>query len=153
MKLENTINKLFIKFIHMKKILLLALVSVFVLSCNSDKKSQLEKLKKEHEKISQEISSLEKEIAKEEGKEKEKVVEVSVLSLKKTSFDHYLEVQGKIDGEENVAVSAKMMGVVTAIFAQEGQEVTKGQVLAQLDDAVLTQSMVALDSTLVFATA
>ena len=136
----------------MKKILLIAIISLFVYSCSNDKKAQLEKLKTKHDEIAEQIKALEKEIATDEGKNPDKVAEVSVTTLKAGDFNHYLEVQGKIDGEENVAVGPKMIGVVTAINVKEGDIVKKGQVLAQLDDAVLKQTLVTLDSSLIFMT-
>jgi len=136
----------------MKKILLFAVISLFALSCNSDKKSKLEKLKKQYDEIAVQIKNLEKDIAKGEGKSLDKIAEVSVTDLKAEEFNHYIEVQGKIDGDENVTVSSKMPGVVTDINVKEGQGVIKGQVLAQLDDAVLRQSLSTLDSSLVFVT-
>jgi RND family efflux transporter MFP subunit len=136
----------------MKRILLVAIAGLLIVSCSPDKKSKLEKLKKQYDEIAVQIKDLEKEIAKDEGKSIDKVAEVVVTELKKEDFNHYIEVQGKIDGDQNVAVSSKMIGVVTDIFVQEGQEVIKGQVLAQLDDAILRQSLVSLDSTLGYLT-
>lgn len=136
----------------MKKIFLIIIASILVFACNPDKKSQLEKLKMQHDNIAEQIKKLEKEIAKENGKSLDKIAEVAISEIKTDTFNHYLEVQGKIDGDENVSVSAKMMGVVTDIKVKEGQEVRKGQVLAQLDDAVIRQSLVTLDSSLAFAT-
>jgi len=136
----------------MKRILIIAIAGLFIISCSSDKKSKLEKLKKQQDEISEQIKTLEKEIAKEEGKTIDKVADVAITDLQLSGFDHYLEVQGKIDGDENIAVSPKMVGVVTDIYVKEGQTVTKGQILAQLDDAVLKQSITTLDSSLTFAT-
>ncbi len=134
----------------MKKILLIAVAGLFIISCGSDKKSKLEKLKKQYDEIALQIKDLEKEIAKDEGKGTDKIAEVAIKEVKAEEFNHYLEVQGKIDGDENVSVSPKMLGVVTSIDVKEGQDVTKGQILAQIDDAVLKQSLAALDSSLVF---
>ncbi|HNW99385.1 MAG TPA: efflux RND transporter periplasmic adaptor subunit [Bacteroidales bacterium] len=138
----------------MKKILLIAIAGLFIISCSTDKKSKLEKLKKQYQEIAEQIKNLENEIAKEEGTGtgKDKITEVVITDLKKDEFNHYLEVQGKIDGDENIAVSPKNVGVVTAINVKEGDIVTKGQVLAQLDDAVLKQSLATLDSSLTFVT-
>ena len=72
--------------------------------------------------------------------------------IKAGEFKHYLEVQGKIDGDQNVAVSPKMLGVITAIDVKEGDVVRTGQVLAHIDDAVLMQSLAALDTSLAFYT-
>jgi len=136
----------------MKKIALIAIISLLIYSCTTDNKSKLEKLKKQHDEITQQIKDLELIIAKENGKDTSKVAIVAVADLKAEEFKHYLEVQGKIDGEQNVTVSPKMMGVVTSIDVNEGESVKKGQVLAQIDDAVIKQSLATLDSSLVFAT-
>ena len=136
----------------MKKILLIAIAGLMIVSCGSDKKSKLDKLKKQQDEISEQIKNLEKEIAKDEGKSLDKVAEVVVAEIQKKNFDHYLEVQGKIDGDENITVSSKVPGVITDIFVKEGQNVIKGQVLAQIDDAATKQSLVTLDSSLVFVT-
>lgn len=134
----------------MKAKLIAVLLIGLLASCGNNNKAKLERLKKERDEISEQIKVLEKIVAKEEGKNIEKIQTVSVIELNKASFDHYLEVQGKVDGEENVAVSPKMMGTVTGIYVKEGDNVSKGQLLAQMDDAVYRQSLASLDSTRVF---
>lgn len=136
----------------MKKIFIIPLICLAMISCNSDKKAQLEKLKKEYSDLGDKIKTLEKEIAAEGGAKTEKSTEVTTIDIDITPFDHYLEVQGKIDGDENVSVSPKTIGIITSIEVKEGQAVTKGQVLAHIDDAVMKKSIAELDSTLVYAT-
>jgi RND family efflux transporter MFP subunit len=152
MKYKLFTNTLKIKNMMNKRILLIAVAGLFIISCSSDKKSKLDKLKLKYNDIAVQIKDLEKEIAKDEGKSIDKVAEVVVTDLKKTNFDHYLEVQGRIDGEENTSVSPKTMGVITEIDVKQGQEVSKGQVLAMIDNAVLRQQLVTLDSSLTFVT-
>lgn len=136
----------------MKKIFIIPLICLAMISCSTDKKTQLEKLKKEYTELADKIKVLEKEIAAEGGVKTEKSTEVSTIEIELTSFDHYLEVQGRIDGDENVAVSPKTIGVITSIDVKEGEAVKKGQVLAHLDDAVMKKSIAELDSTLTYAT-
>ena len=138
--------------INMKRILLITVISVLMFSCHTDNKSKLEKLKQQHDQITQQINDLEKVIAKESGKESGKVAIVAVTDLKAGLFKHYIEVQGKIDGDQNIAVSPKMLGVITSINVNEGESVRAGQVLAHIDDAVLQQSLASLDTTLVYYT-
>jgi membrane fusion protein (multidrug efflux system) len=102
-----------------------------------DKQTQLAELKAEQAKISKQIASLEEEIAKEnptEVKEKAKEVEISTLSPRK--FDHYVQTQGAVESEENILVSAKIPGVITNVLTREGEMVTKGQTLAQIDNTL-----------------
>ncbi len=139
----------------MKKIVLI--FSVFVLvACSSkkegDKTAQLEKLKSEQEKISEQIKVLEKEMALEAGSataKKEKIV--AVTALESSSFKHYLDVQGKVDADQNITVSAKTPGTVAKINVNVGDEVKVGQILATLDNQIGYQGLQELQSSLAFA--
>jgi len=126
-----------------------------VVSCGKkdDKSVQLEKLKSQRDKLDIEITKLESELTK-EGKTVLNVnaISVQVKSITPQLFKHYIEVQGKIDGEDNVSVSAKVMGVIKAIYVKAGQQVKKDQVLADIDADVLYQSLAEVDQQLQFAT-
>ncbi len=125
----------------MKKIVLISCV-IFLASCGKktiDKKTQLETLKKERSALNIQIEQLENEVG--QASAANEVRDVSVLELTETSFKNYLEVQGKIDAEENVQVNPEVPGVVTAVYARIGQAVSRGQVLAQIDDKVLHQNI------------
>ena len=97
-------------------------------------------------------SNADKKPEKENTNSMNQIVYVSVKPLSLTEFNHYLEVQGKIDGDDNVAVSPRNMGVVTKIYVSNGDHVNKDQLLAQLDDEVLVKSQKELQSSLNFAT-
>jgi membrane fusion protein, multidrug efflux system len=136
-----------------KTLFFLALV-VIAVSCGkpADKKAELAKLKKEHDAISLKIKALEAEIDGKDTLSKRKVTSVLVTEAKTTEFNHYLEVQGKVDGEDNIAVSAQMPGAITAVYVKEGDAVRKGQVLAQIDNSVLQQQVDNMKQQLAFAT-
>lgn len=136
-----------------KSIFFLVLVLVAV-ACSkpADKKSELAKLKKEHDAISLKIKALEIELQVNDPPSGSKVTSVSVTEAKPEEFNHYLEVQGKVDGEDNIAVSAQMPGSITAVYVKEGDAVRKGQVMAQLDNSVLKQQVESMKQQLAFAT-
>ncbi|MFQ3578722.1 MAG: efflux RND transporter periplasmic adaptor subunit [Bacteroidales bacterium] len=78
---------------------------------------------------------------------------VSVDTIKLGTFYHYIEVQGKIDGDQNVAVFPEGMGGMTVrIDVKVGDKVSKGQVLAQLNDAAYKEQMRALKTNLELTT-
>jgi membrane fusion protein (multidrug efflux system) len=77
---------------------------------------------------------------------------VSVQPLVNQPFDHYIEVQGRIDGNENIGVSPRTAGVVTRVIVTEGETVKKGQPLAELDADVLKRNLSDLQSQLSFNT-
>lgn len=117
------------------------------------KKKQLDELKKQLSTIQTQIYTLEKEISTEGGTaETGKVKDVGVLQLTPQVFQHYIEVQGRVEGDENISVSSKMAGVISQIFVHEGEEVKEGQLLAELDNQVLTQGVEELKTQLAFAT-
>ncbi len=136
----------------MKKLALIAGIILFVFACKPDKKAKLDKLKKQHDEISQQIKALENELNVGEDKNNEKVKLVTLNEIKKQPFNHYIEVQGKLDGDDNVTVTSKSPGVVTAIYVKEGDAVKKGQVLATLDAQVYYQTLEELKTQIDFAT-
>jgi membrane fusion protein (multidrug efflux system) len=48
-----------------------------------------------------------------------------------------VELQGTIDAKNNVQVSPKSGGVVTAVYVKEGDYVKAGQPIANVDDQLL----------------
>lgn len=125
---------------------------ILLASCggkSTDKKDELESLKKERAEIDFKIAKLEKEI----GTSSQAAVskEVSVFDVSETPFKNFVEVQGEVDAEENVQVTPEAAGVVSAVFARIGQNVSRGQVLAQIDDKVLHQNIAELQTQLQLA--
>jgi RND family efflux transporter MFP subunit len=56
-----------------------------------------------------------------------------------------------VDARQSIEVTAESMGVVRNIKVKEGQKVTKGQILAELDQTVLLQSIEEIKGQLDFA--
>lgn len=134
----------------MKKILTVIVLLILTSACShSDKRSQLDALKKEHDKIAAQIATLEKELNPKDTIEAQLV---AVQPLSSQVFDHYIEVQGRVDGNENIGVSPRTPGVVTKIYVKEGDAVKKGQILADLDSDVLKQTLKEMEDQLDFAT-
>jgi len=138
----------------MNKTLVLAVLVIFAAACGNtvDKKAELTSLKKQRDEINAKIKTIEDEL-KLTGKSTEmKMTDVLVTEARAEAFNHYLEVQGKVDGEDNIAVSAQMAGVITSVFVKEGDAVRKGQTLAQIDNSVLKQQIETVRTQLSFAT-
>ncbi len=125
---------------------IIVLLSAAILSaCSSssvDKSTQLEKLKAEQLELNKKIAQLEKEIEKENPDAvKIKSKEVAVVTIAPRKFDHFIQTQGMVEAEDNILVSAKAMGVVTQVYAREGEQVSKGQTLAQIDNSIMVRSI------------
>ena len=120
----------------------LTIITILVSCSNStDKKVQLEKLKIQHDELSNRIAQLETEVNPNGLAAELKTIAVKVESLVGCVFNHYVEVQGIVDGDQNVAISPQTPGIVTAVYVTEGSNVKKGQILAELDAVVLKQSL------------
>jgi membrane fusion protein (multidrug efflux system) len=129
------------------KVIALIALSMLV-ACGSDKQAQLEKLKKQHDEISQKIEKLEKEIAaSSDSTAKDNTgVFVSVEDIQFKPFNHYVEVQGKLDGDENLAIYPESMGVLTAVNVHVGDHVNAGQTLAHINDAAFQEQLKSLQT-------
>lgn len=132
---------------------LLLLLAAAAAACTPDKKAELEELKKQQADLSLKIAELEKDstlISKDSVIIKAK--DVDVLELQPRPFNHYVQTQGHVEAEDNIMVSAKAMGVITQVYVKEGQSVSKGQVLAQIDNSVVLRNVEAMKSQLELAT-
>ncbi|HAH57500.1 MAG: efflux RND transporter periplasmic adaptor subunit [Lentimicrobium sp.] len=137
-----------------KKSLILTAVVLFAVACNkpADKKAQLADLKKQRDELNMQIQSLEQELGGSDSLANKKMTTVAITEAEKSSFDHYIEVQGKVDGEDNIAVSAQTPGLITAVLVKEGDAVKKGEVMALTDNSVLQQQIENVKTQLNFAT-
>lgn len=129
-------------------------LATIVAACGdaNDKQAKLDKLKTQQADLAKQISELEKEVGA-TGKDTlaARTKEVAVVEVKPRKFDHYVQTQGLIEAEDNILVSAKGMGVITQVFVKEGQTVTKGQTLAQIDNSVVVRNIEGLKSQLELA--
>ncbi len=138
----------------MNKTLILAVLVLFATACGKtvDKKAELTALKKQRDELNTKIKAIEDELSLSGNATALKMTDVLVTTAQLSDFNHYLEVQGKVDGEDNIAVSAQMAGVINAVYVKEGDAVKKGQVMAQIDNSVLKQQVESVKTQLSFAT-
>lgn len=121
---------------------------------DDDKKGRLDNLKEQQASITKEIQKLESEIAAEnpDSAVAVRAKDVAISELRVQSFDHYTQTQGHIESDKNVLVSAESMGVVNNVFVTEGQQVSRGQTLAQIDNSIIMRSVESMESQLELAT-
>jgi membrane fusion protein (multidrug efflux system) len=130
------------KYTQMKKTLLIPGLALLMVACHSgtDKKTDLENLKKQESELKSKIAVLEAELSN--GKDSiAKGTLVTVLPLKLETFKNYIDIQGRVDAEENVGVSTEMPGTITKINVKVGDAVSKGDVLAETDVRTINQSI------------
>ncbi|MDB3907224.1 efflux RND transporter periplasmic adaptor subunit [Crocinitomicaceae bacterium] len=90
-----------------------------------------------------------------EDQEKEEkgtaTAKVEVAEVESTSFEHRIRVQGNVETDEDVMLTAEMGGLITSVRVKEGQLVNKGTIIATVDGATLNSSMQELKTQLEFA--
>lgn len=130
----------------MKRLLIIPVLAAFsIVACHApagDKKAQqkaeLDSLKKEEDKLRTKISDLEAAIGKDTT---QKALSVSVQTVKPDVFRNFIDIQGRIDADQNVSLSTEMPGTITRINVKVGDEVSVGQVLAETDARAITQQI------------
>ena len=132
----------------MNKILQIFVLGTLMVSCGSDNQKTVDDLisagdlnalrtKKgelfEKQKVLEsEMKKLDSVIGSMSGNENLPLVTTIIANPKK--FDHFLDLQGDVKTKQNVLIYPEMQGVLQKVYVKEGQEVTKGQILASIDD-------------------
>jgi RND family efflux transporter MFP subunit len=150
----------------MKKFeIVVIIVSLFLASCGEDTKnlsvleskrrelifSQKEALKK----YKKDLFSLDSVINSHPDNKKKtvaiKTIPITVKKVEVKTFEHFFEVHGNVEVVENAALFAEAPGIVKVIHVQEGQTVSKGEVLVSLDAAQLESGIKELEKGLELA--
>ena len=138
----------------MKNLFITIFGLILLASCGGEASDSLETLKESEKAIETQIKELKTELAEikaeivkidPSSKEVSKEL-VTVLPLMTKEYDHYIEVQGKSFAEDNVMVTTDMGGLVKAVYVDEGQYVSKGKTLIQLDNAVAQNQIAELQT-------
>jgi RND family efflux transporter MFP subunit len=123
-------------------------IAMIAVSCgkkedaSGDKKAKLEALKKQQTTLVSEIKKLEAElVVPGVASENDKTKVVVFTELKSQPFNHFIQVQGKVDTDKNLNISAVNGGTITKVYVKKGDKVSKGQLLAQLDAEVLLKNI------------
>jgi membrane fusion protein, multidrug efflux system len=139
----------------MKKIILLSAFSLLVFACNSNESGKTidsiiaskdsKAIAAKKAELQVQLTQLETALASLDVKKQEEAL-VSVLAVKDTLFNHYLEIQGSIDTKENILVQPEVPGTLVTLNAKAGQHVTKGQILGRVDDGGSSQQVASLET-------
>jgi membrane fusion protein (multidrug efflux system) len=139
----------------MKKIIILITLSIVLISCNSsDKNKSIDKLiaSKDVKAITARKAELQSQLSQLQDAlatldvNKEVEALVTAVKLKDTVFNHYLEVQGSINTNENVLVQPEFPGNLVELNVKAGQRVSKGQVLGRTDDGGMSQQLASAEN-------
>jgi len=139
----------------MKKLIAILTISLIIVSCGEKPKisEDLQELNTQKTALKKQIDSLSSKLQLVESKISEldttkRLVVVTTITPKEEEFKHYIEVQGTVKADKSVELHPEMGGTITRIFVKEGQRVSKGQTLAQLDASVINNNIAQLQTQL-----
>lgn len=131
--------------------LALALFSACGGGAPKDPAAELAALKDQKAKLDSQIATLEKQASENSPVEKKvKIVGLSEINI--APFRHYIDLQGKVDADQSVMATAKMPGALKRVLVKNGDNVRQGQLIAEVDNAVMLKSLAELEGQLVTAT-
>lgn len=143
----------------MKHIQLLILTSLLLVACGGNQKkntvesvletNNLEKIRAKRaelvanqDEIHAKIKQLDEAIAKIDTVKK--VPLITTIKAKEEVFNHQLEIQGNVTTKNLLVITPEFNGILTNVYVKEGQRVSKGQLLAKIDDGGLSQQLAQL---------
>lgn len=142
----------------MKKTLYTTLIAITLAACGGSNNNSVEsviatnniealrakqaEISTQHKALENDLKALDAAIALLDDTAKLPLVTTLVATPQK--FDHYLELQGNVQTQQNVLIYPEISGTLTRVYVKEGQKVSKGQALATIDDGGLSNQLAQL---------
>ncbi|MDB9720573.1 efflux RND transporter periplasmic adaptor subunit [Winogradskyella sp.] len=142
----------------MKHIYQILIVALILVSCSSEKKNSVEtvlekgdlktlrekrgSLVNEQQALSDQIKLLDDKI-----KVMDTTKNIPLITTFKANnevFNHVIELQGNVTTKDLLTITPEYNGILTHVYVKEGQNVSKGQILAKIDDGGLSQQVAQL---------
>ncbi|MBT8273605.1 MAG: biotin/lipoyl-binding protein, partial [Bacteroidia bacterium] len=145
----------------MKYLFTLLISSLILISCQGEKnkdsvdvviqEGNLAKMKTKRDQVLKSYDSIGKilgtlETAISEKDTLKRLPLVTAFEVKDTLFQHYIDIQGDVDTNENIIIFPEFSGTLTNVYVSEGQKVSKGQLLARIDDGGLSSQLAQLQT-------
>nr|WP_297787406.1 efflux RND transporter periplasmic adaptor subunit [uncultured Allomuricauda sp.] len=142
----------------MRKAIYITLMAAVLASCGDNSSKSLEKvmaskdveaIRAKHAEISSEKKALETQLKSLDSAialldDTAKLPLVTTIEVHPQKFDHFLELQGDVMTKQNVLIYPEMSGTLKKVYVKEGQKVSKGQLLATIDDGGLSSQLAQL---------
>lgn len=114
----------------------------------SGDEAQLARLEREREALTEKIETLKQKIAQKGGPaaKRVKAMNVEISPVEKGLFQHFIQVQGIVESDNNIMVAPQSSGLVEKIYVNVGDTVNRGQLLAELDGSILESSIAEVEN-------
>lgn len=114
-----------------------------------DIRARKKELSEEQKKMDAEMSILDSLIAVKDNDKKLPLV--TTFQTKQEDFSHYVELQGNVTTRQNVLIYPEMAGTLRTVHVKVGDRVSKGQLLASIDDGGMSSQLAQLKTQLSLA--
>ena len=149
----------------MKNIYVFLLVTLILTSCGDKKEvtvdevlatNDIEQIKSKKAEIDAKQQELSVDLKKLNDKlddldENKSMPLITTIQVKEQVFTHFIELQGNVQTKQNVLIYPEMAGILEGVYVKEGQKVSKGQVLARIDDGGMSSQVAQVEATVALA--
>jgi len=139
----------------MKKIISTLFAAILLFSCGGGEEKSiddiiaegnLEEIRLKRAEIVNQQSLFEDQLTKLDDKISEldsnkKIPLITSLVIAEATFNHFIELQGNVSTKNLLVLYPEYAGILNKVYVKEGQKVTKGQLLAKIDDGGLSQQL------------
>ena len=115
------------------------------------KKALLNTKRQELKALTDIIVDLEEQIAEEDPTVRKRSKLVTAIAAEQKDFSHFVEIQGAVKSDDMVDVTSEVAGRILTLKAKEGQQVRKGQLIAELDLEQVKKQMAELETSIELA--
>jgi len=145
----------------MRKIYSIFIVTLVFVSCGKKPTSSIEEvlqskdvkvvqekrdeLKEELNELTQKVNQLNERL--EDLNPDKNIPLITTFSVEESVFTHYLELQGNVKTKQNVLIYPEMAGLLQKVYVTKGQKVSKGDLLASIDDGGMRQQLAQTEAT------
>jgi RND family efflux transporter MFP subunit len=139
---------------------LFILITILLIGCQSNpeysddlagKREALEDKKSALKELENEIKLLESEVLLLDPPKEKSPILVNGLKMQKTTFERFVTIQGLVESDEIVNITAEMGGRIKSVNAKEGDYVKKGQLIAVIDMETLSKQIQEVETSLSLA--
>ena len=96
-----------------------------------------------YEEISADLASLETALSAMDTSKRLPIV--TSFKVKNTTFKHYVDIQGDVATRQNLIIYPEFQGSLKEVYVTEGERVSKGQLLAKIDDGGLSKQLAQME--------
>ncbi|MEQ8707259.1 MAG: efflux RND transporter periplasmic adaptor subunit [Phaeodactylibacter sp.] len=114
-----------------------------------EKRALLKEKRSSLSRLTQEVEELEKAVAKQDPNMVAKNRKlVTTAPVERTDFMHFVEIQASVAADDYLNVTSEVAGRILNLTVEEGDNVRKGQLIAELDLEQLDKQMAELEKSL-----